>query len=414
MLEQLVKWILEIVEILKARGPLDHEGKGLQFLYWHEPMDDQQKNARALLERAIDAIKRANPTISDGFIRRRIVSSIVGHALWYAKDVDDLDTFVEQELKQVLEYQANVAIDVPVIYLDVGPDPVRFGLTTFCKFDSQDKKDLWWESIENLAGRSAEVDVVSYARVDCPGDHDAAMDFADTIVDDMLTLLRAIGFPVTTKPQLQFGVLNDYPSSKVRPYRLGKLTQNHRLEGEVRWAAHTGPGIAPYRLREDLLAKCEVSTLDQLQKLIESDFLAPHNAMITKFFLGLHWLGEATKPDSNNGRFAKLAFALEALIGGEASQDNLSTRGLTATLAERGAFLAGKDPSGRRDVHNAIYKFYGRRSGIVHGNATAILEEDLVEFSRLVRTLAWALLARIDEFGDVDDIQGWVLDQRYS
>jgi hypothetical protein len=414
MLDKVVKWIVEIIKILRARGPLDHEGRGLNFLYWREPMDDQQKDARALLEKAINAIKRENTSLSDVFIRQQIVSSIVGHAVWYPKDVDNLDAFVETELMQLVEYQANVPIDVPVIYLDSGPSPVKFGLVTFCRFQPEDKKDLWWQSICNLADRSVDENVVSYARVICPGDQHAAMDFADAIVDGTLTFLRAVGFPITTKPQLQFGVLNDYPSTKVRPYRLGKLTQNYHLQGQVNWAAHTGPGIALYRLREDLLAKCEASTLDQLQQLMESDFSTPHNAVIRKFFLGLHWLGEATKPDSNNGRFAKLAFALEALIGGEANQDTLSTRGLTATLAERGAFLTGKDRSARRDVHDAIYKFYGRRSGIVHGNATQVLEEDLVEFSRLVRTIAWALLARIHDFEVVEDIQRWVLAERYS
>jgi hypothetical protein len=192
-----------------------------------------------------------------------------------------------------------------------------------------------------------------------------------------LTILRAVGFPVTTKPQLQFGVVNDYALSQMRPYRIGHHIENYKLEGPSQFSWRTGPGIAPYNIRKNLLNKINRSTIAALQKLIEDEFLRPTSAIKDKFFLGLHWLGEATKPDTPKSKFVKLTFSLEAFIGGEARNDalnNLSTRGITATLAERGAFIAGKNPIDRQEIHDAIHKFYGSRSGIVHGGTKEITD----------------------------------------
>jgi hypothetical protein len=413
-IESITSSVIRVYEILKAEGPLDHEGEGLQFLHWNQEMSVSQKEARGLIDNVVKTIAKKNPLVSEHLIVTKIVYHTIGHALWYPKDVDDIYTFVEHSIRDLLEYKAHREVDVPVIYLGPGTSPLRFGLITFYRFTTEDRATQWWDSIKSLVGEKDENYVDSYARVIGLGDHQTALDNADKLVDEMLTIMRAVGFPITTKPQLQFGVVNDHPPSQVRPYRIGQPIENRRLEGPVSLSWRVGPGVFVYDIQRDLLSKIDSITLQKLQELIESDFLEPRTETKKKFFLGIRWLGEATKPDTIEGRFVKLAFALEALVGGEPKQETLSARGLTATLAERSAFLVGKTPDERQEIHKEIYTYYGIRSGIVHGGAKQVSDEHIIAFASLVRKVAWALLDRINEFPDVDSLQKWVHVQRYS
>ena len=156
------------------------------------------------------------------------------------------------------------------------------------------------------------------------------------------------------------------------------------------------------------------SVITILDKLLSKDGDTTITEMQRKFLSGLRWIGEGTKPDTLAARYLKISTALEYLIGGESSIEYLTTRGITATLAERAAFLIGKDKDQRISIDRAVKKYYGLRSKIVHGNRDAVDQSDFLEFGLLVRQIALTLCQKVSSFSGVDDLQKWVIEQRYA
>ena len=105
------------------------------------------------------------------------------------------------------------------------------------------------------------------------------------------------------------------------------------------------------------------------------------------------------------------------MIGGEPNDEELKVRGITAMLAERAAFIAGKDLDDRLAIDKDIRKYYKMRGSIVHGGEGDVSLDDIDGFGKLVRRIAIALLEKPDELGteisDVDKLQAWVNKQKY-
>jgi len=175
--------------------------------------------------------------------------------------------------------------------------------------------------------------------------------------------------------------------------------------------------IVSLELRSHLLSKFDSQQWGKIDQLLQK---CEHSRrpMENKLLDGIHWLAEATMPDSYQTRFSKIAFALEALVGGESK--NLKTEGITAMLAERAAFIAGQDLGDRLDIHENIGKYYGMRSDLVHARKRKrdISADDIEGFGTLVLRLALALLARLSDPGNqlntVDSLASWIKTQRYT
>jgi len=87
-------------------------------------------------------------------------------------------------------------------------------------------------------------------------------------------------------------------------------------------------------------------------------------------------------------------------------------------LAERAAFLVGKDLNNRLEIDEKVRAYYGKRSKIVHeGQADGSLA-DLDDFGVLVRQIALALLEKLSKEGNklssVDELETWVKSRRYT
>jgi hypothetical protein len=87
-------------------------------------------------------------------------------------------------------------------------------------------------------------------------------------------------------------------------------------------------------------------------------------------------------------------------------------------LAERAAFIAGKDLDDRQKIDKDIRKYYGMRSKIAHGTKIDIELGDINKFGELARSVALALLEKLDELGSnlstVEKLESWVKTQRYT
>jgi len=133
--------------------------------------------------------------------------------------------------------------------------------------------------------------------------------------------------------------------------------------------------------------------------------IKPSSELKRKYFLGLRWLGEATKPDTIESRFVKLFFALEGLIGGEIK----NSRETKIVLAKRCASLIATDTKDKERIYNKLLRYYKIRSEIVHGTGKDILEDDFSNLGQIVRKATWSLLELIDRFENINELDSWLM-----
>jgi len=404
--------VARLFEELKTRGI--REQNDLWFLH-SKSAKHQSDLATQQFAKILSDIKELNPTnLSERLITSQIVYGAIAIALWYTKEAETILSDTQERIERLAAYSASRSVDIPIENLDVGGSPFRIGPVTFLPFTDTDKGSKWWQSISAYVPHNADFHVVSFARVEASGDPDTAVGSAIKATEKALVILRAIGFPFSTVPVPQLGILTDHPLSPGRPLRLGDPVENVRIEGHTDNLTLLGPPTAPYRVQEDLLSNMAPDTLSELLEFLSLDFEGTSSGLKSKFITGLLWLGRATFPDTPEASIAKIAFSLESLIGGDPNDEYLASKGLTAALAERSAFIAGSGLPERTQLHRGVTDLYRLRSDIVHGRATKIGERDLPLYGELVRSIAWSLLPRLHEIATLEQLQKWVQDTRYS
>ncbi len=399
--EKTVAYIVQMHQILKDMNIQDHTGAWLQFLHFNQKMDNQQKLARSLMDKITATILKQNNLISNGLIHSRVIYDLLAKAIWFPNDYQDFPSAAKLEVKKLIEYNSSRPINIPLVYLKTKNSSAKFGLIEICNIDEDDLKDEWWKKITNSGGTQESVQ--AYARVEVTGDHQNSLIEGRRIVEDMLIFLRAISFPITTKTMHQFGLLNEFPSLLLLPFKLGKPKENHKLEYSVQYSTWLGPATFPYELERDFLSKTDQKNIERINKLIEDDYFDPSSDLKRKLFLGLHWLGEATKPDTVESRFLKLFFSVESLIGG--SIENL--RNTREVLARRCSNIIGGKQKNR--IYTKIIEYYIIRSKIVHGDKKIISEDDFSDFGAIVREVAFALLNKVDGFENIEDLSDFLI-----
>lgn len=371
--------------------------------------------AKPIMNEILDLVRNQNgETLSDDVILVKLLYGAAAIRMQIKITDHELEELARRASEDLVDYKAVREVDVPLLSLEVGEEPFALGPVTFHPISLDDKQTDWWKWARSTIGDSVDTLLLSYARVRVPGDLHKSIKNATALVNEALLLLRSIGFPLAAQDKHQFGILNEYPLWRNVPFRLGHPTETTRIDAQSNLVTTIGPFRFPYRLHEDILSKTSPKRLNSLLSLLARTGFAPQGEIQAKVLSGFRWLGEATKPDALVARFAKLAFSLEAFIGSEARDENLSTRGITAMLAERAAFLLRDDLETRIKVDKNVRDFYGKRSAIAHGRASTVNVHDFEEFGRLVRELGWSLIEKSDQFTKVDDLQRWVVEQRYS
>ncbi|MHB0968141.1 MAG: hypothetical protein ACYC36_17020 [Bellilinea sp.] len=327
---------------------------------------------------------------------------------------NELTEIARQNTKKLINYKASRDVDVPIVSLNIGKEPYTFGPIMFHPISPADKLTGWWNQAKSTVHDNMDFLVLSYARVNVPGDSHRAIDNAAALVRESLLLLRGIGFPITTREEHQFGILNEYPIWRSVPFSPNHPNESERIDAQSNLVIDVGPALRPHRLHEDILSNINPERLNLFLSLINNYGFSPKGELQSRVLSGFRWLGEASKPDTLDARFAKLAFSLEAFIGGEGNTDTLTTKGITAMLAERAAFLVGIDLETRKKIDSDIKYYYKLRSAIAHGRPHSIDSRDFEKFGGLVREIGWSLLEKIDILSNVEGLQKWVFDLRYS
>jgi len=332
------------------------------------------------------------------FLEKQTVNSTEQEHLYNQSLVDKAKNLV----KYLIEFEAWQTIDIPIANLWNKSKPFELGHVTFIGI-TEDELKKWKDDPVIWSPNTPAVGVL--ARVKAPGDRTRAIEYAITQVDLALDVLRAFLFPFGSSDTWKIGKVGDIIVSTSTPIRIDYKTHLSKL----------GSGAIQLDLSNHLLIKFPNTQLERIQKLILKTNRTP---MESKLVNAIHWLAESTKLDNNDAKFAKICFALEALLGSEPEAEELKVRGITAMLAERAAFVGGKDFEDRFTIDKQIRKYYGIRSKIVHEGAGNVKSDDIDEFGELTRNLVFDLLIRLDELGttlkDVNKLEDWVKKQRYT
>ncbi len=311
----------------------------------------------------------------------------------------------KNHIRELIEFKARQNIDIPIGNLWLTGEPVKLGYVTFMAITEQEL--IEWKKDPSPWPKKPDVHVV--ARVSAPGDLERAVSYTRNQVNLALNILRAFCFPLGKGSEhWKVGFIGDYIFPGSTPIR---------INGKAGTYLPPPPTIS-LELRADILSHLQESQRELVNKLVlkaESS----RNSMENKLLDGIHWLGEATKPDTNRAKFAKISIALEALLGGEPKENKyLQVRGITAMLAERAAFIAGTDCDDMLAIDKDVHKHSRRRGGVMHGDAEDVPLNEIDEFGELVRRIARALLEKLDKLGDkissVDKLEGWARSQRYT
>jgi hypothetical protein len=352
--------------------------------------------------------------LSDEVIMSRLICEVAGHRLQIPISDKNLEKLARENTVKLLNYHASRDVDIPIVCLKVGEKPIEFGPITFIDLTPEDLQTEWGQRLADTFTYQIGGQLLSFARINVPGDLSTSITKATSIVREGLLLLRGLCFPLTPDESSQIGIINDYSLIKNVYYRNSKPDLNTQINAESELVIKIGHPLQVYQLFEDLLNRIPTSKMDIFLNFIKKNGFLTQNEFQQKVISGFTWIGEATQPDILAARYTKISFALESFIGGESNDVFVTSRGITATLSERAAFLLGKDLEDRKRVHKAISGYYGKRSKTVHGTKTDISEKDFQDFGNMVREIGWVLVEKLDSFSSVKDLEDWTISQRYS
>ncbi len=357
VINRLSQQLVELVNIFKTGGPANN------FHWWNSNSPQSifttyegYKEGLEIFRALVQSLLKLNPDmLSERELERNLQYEFLAKQVVSREhpNQEELSQKAREHLYELLEpkYQD---VDIPIANLQLDGPPFKLGHVTLMSITDQYRQSPWEKSIfvPDIVRRNIHM----FARVHAPGVRQKAYSYAISQARLVMGVLRAFCFPFNPQEadSWQVGIVGDTAFAESIPMILNK-----KLE-----VAPQGPSpIINLELRTRLLSKLESHQWKEISQLLQKSEHS-RRPMENKLLDGIHWLAEATMPDIYQTRFSKIAFALEALIGGESK--NLKTEGITAMLAERAAFIAGQDLGDRLDIHENIGKYYGMRSDIVH------------------------------------------------
>lgn len=411
--ENIVKLVLDLSDELSKI-----EGITSQDLFPLLPDYDGREpfiNAKPIANKIFSLIKKGSgQMVSDQVIMSRLICDVAALRLTISISDSELKNRALDITNKLLGYQATRNVDIPLMSLRIGDNPIKLGQITFFQISPEDKDSEWWRKVSPSQDNYVNSYLLSYARVKVKGDNTISVKSAKTIVREGLLILKGMCFPLSSVEKHQFGIINEFPFWKTVYYRksIPKLIVHLDFESEL--TTEIGPSLTVYRLQEDLLNSIPPNILDKFLSLMDNGGFFPENIIQRNILSGFRWIGEATQPDPLHTRYLKLAIALESFIGGEAKNSNITSRGITAMLAERAAFLLGNNLESRKCIDKDIRNYYDKRSKLAHGEISEISSSDFEKFGKLAREIGWSLVENFDKFTTLQEFQNWIVDQRYS
>lgn len=364
--------------------------------------------AKPLFDEIVNGIVKLNPKmLSTTQVERKLVydfiqfQTINGYNHATDKELTDIS---REKISELVNFKETHCVQIPIYNLMLLKNEqynlLGITLRKATKTDLTNCKKFFsvaWPSNTSIH---------SFACVQVEGDNNISTSGAITKVRRSFDLIRAFCFPFGKDSDAwNTGIVGDIPMRSSilmiidqSQYPFKPNQRNMQIELETH--------ILPK------LTDAQWSLLDELQKKETT------TQMQTKLLDSIHWLAEATKTDTKKAKFVKISLALENLLGSESDLNELKAQGLTVMLAERAAFIAGKNYRDRLDIDEKIRRYYNIRSAIMHGRKTEVNDSALDGFGLLVRRLAISLLERLSNskqnLKNVNDLAKWVKDLKYK
>lgn len=414
-IDRLAQKLVELVEMFRKGGPAsDYQWWGRETPHTVYKTYPAYQSGYKIFDEVVEGVLKLNPDmLSRHEVEWKFTYIFLKEQASYPDKLNgqELMNKAKDQIIELVEFEALQPIDYPIMNLWLEGEPVKLGHVTFMAATEEDVKQ--WQKDYMARRLQGVADMHVFARVNAPGDLEKAVSYARTQVNSTLDLLRMLCFPFHPfTDACRIGVIGDTGFTPCATIRINQRQFAAQLRGTGAFA------VWEPELRKLILSKLKQPQLALINKLILKTEDS-RSVMENKLLDGIHWLGESTKPDTNRARFVKVGVALETLLGGEPKKDeNLKVRGITAMLAERAAFIAGKGLDDRLAIDRNVRGHYGTRSKIVHGDKRDVSLTDIDKFGILVRRVALALLEKLDELGSnlstVEKLASWVKTQRYT
>lgn len=303
---------------------------------------------------------------------------------------------VRKTLQFIKEYKGEEAfITLPVWGLILKDSPLAVGDVEFRPRPVEQEIE---EEIKRIdPNGNVKVIAVTLAH----GDSGMIFNNAKTQVNKAINIIRAFACPIVSRGRLQeISFEGDYRSLRSVPISYSKP----KVGGESHMIGigliQVG-GVMPVVL-EQHIDRMNYRGFGELLKVIQKN-----DKFSRRLVRGAEWIGEATKPDVLQGKFIKVAFAIDAMIG-EAYAD-IPDSGKRARIAERAAFLLGKTHKMRDLVWRKMSDFVKKRDSIAHGSAKlTVTEAEVEEIGLYARSLLRRLLVKEPKFKDINQLAKWV------
>ena len=296
---------------------------------------------------------------------------------------------------------------LPIWGLFIKVSPFAVGDVDFiprAKHKEIDTKLGKWESARN----EPKLNIVNTlaATKAAGGDDYMIVQNAEDKVNQALNILRAFLYPIVPRTTLrQMGIMGSFYSllkayfvevidaSEGKAYSKSKAYAGYELSGINNMV------ITPY-VKEVVLDK---SGFNKLNELLTSSNMSPLHRSLLR---GAEWLGEATKPDTLESKFIKIALAVDAMIGEES--DIIPDKGIKARIAERSAFLLADIGKKREGIYREIGGFVTKRNSLVHGSKVRVSQWEVERFGAYVFAILKRLLLGDPTFNSIKELDTWV------
>jgi len=288
---------------------------------------------------------------------------------------------------------------LPIWGLFIDMSPFVVGDVDFiprAKHKKIDEELSKWESTRN------EPKIESLAVTKATGGDDyMIVQKAEDKVNQALNILRAFLYPIVPRTTLrQMGIMGSFYS----PHKDYFVEVTYNSKAKV-YSGHEFSGISsnmvidPY-VKEMVLDKHGFNRLNE--------FLTSSNvSRLQKSLLrGAEWLGEATKPDTLESKFIKIALAIDSMIGEESNI--IPDKGLKARIAERSAFLLANVRKEREGIYMEIGRFIEKRNSLVHGSTETVSQWETERFGTYVSAVLKRLLLGNPTFSSKKELDTWV------
>ena len=365
-------------------------------------LDDE---AMRLLSETTREIMKTRPKIKknfvSGFVQDRLIDIVLS---CHATPRPTLETKLQQETRRLLR-QLRRTVEpwvflIPVVNLKmIGLKKLSIGEVDF--YDLNPKTFKYLESKfgikighkKPLAQRRSalignNIHVMSVTKVTA-GETQKAKDLALHKVDSSLNVLRLYNYVNDV------GLQRGFPASFSR-----ETTYFKNLKTRTIGLSHGGlppPSFFPFSLDKASLDQVRKAQFLNFSKLLRGTW---STKLAGKLTMAIHWYGLGVKDKYGVDKFIKFTVALESLLLRD--DDRMKKQ----RLAERAAFILGKDKDSRKRIFEHVEELYALRGDIVHEGRHDISEEDTLRLLELIRTLIFAMMKislRMNSLKDIDE-----------